>query len=655
MMSQASSGLQMLLSHAAGHLWQSTLFLIAAAGLALLLRRHSARVRYAIWLVASAKFLVPFAALAALGSALAPRLAMSSAPDVRLYFVFDTIGTALMPTDPGPVLWQRSSGLIPAAGHDPLAFWIPLCVAFWAIGAIAVVAAFCRRWSQASRVSRAAAPISTGREIRILRALQRARLLQSPVELRLTEAAIEPSVFGVFRPVLLWPAGISSHLDDAHIEAILAHELVHIERRDNLMAALHLIVQAIFWFHPLVWWLGARLVEQRERACDEAVLAAGSVPEIYAEGLLRTCRFSIAAALPCAAGVTGGELRSRVQAIMAQAAVRRLTAGSKWLLGTACAAIVLVPLCFGLTHPMRTSAPTPISALAQAAPPPPPLPAAQSGEQGGPLPGNAPAKVPEFTVVSVKPDKSGTVMVRLMFQPDGFSATNVSLKQLILLTWGINEDRISGAPSWIGHDNYDIEAKVDDADVPAMKNLTLDQRREMVRNLLADRFGLKVHDETKEMPVYALVVAKGGPKLKEAKAGDTYPNGMKGPDGKVGAGMMMFTGQQVTAQGVPISNLTQFLSRQTGRTVVDKTGLNGKYDFTLDLPPHSSAAALAGRKVGMPQSPEGDAAAGADSAPDDSGPSIFTLVQDQLGLKLESTKAPLPIIVIDHVEQPSEN
>lgn len=305
-------------------------------------------------------------------------------------------------------------------------------------------------------------------------------------------------------------------------------------------------------------------------------------------------------------------------------------------------AMVAVPLCLGLTHPARSFGPLPLPALLQAVPPPP-----QSGGQGSTQPGTPPAKVPEFAVTSIKPDKSGTMMVRIMFQPDGFSATNVSLKQLILLTWGVNEDRISGAPSWSEHANYDIEAKVDGADVPALKNLTLDQRREMVRKLLEDRFGLRFHEETKDLPVYALVVAKGGPKLKEAKAGDNYPNGMKLPDSKGGAGMMRFDGKQVTAQGVPISNLTLFLSRQTRRTVIDKTGLTGKYDFTLDLPAREGP-------MPMGKPPEGDAA-GADSASEDTGPSIFTLVQDQLGLKLESTKAPLSIIVIDHVEQPSEN
>lgn len=643
MMPNTGSLLWTVLSNSAGHLWQSTVCLLAAAALALLLRRHSARVRYAVWLAASLKFLVPFAAIARLGSSLAPR---SLAPPVlRPRLVFETVGVGLGPFVP-PVPWHGSAST-PAAGNQPLALLIPICAAIWICGALIAIGMFCRRWLQAFRVQRAAMPLRSGHEVQILRALEQARGSRRQVELRLTDAAIEPSVFGIFRPVLLWPAGISAHLDDTHIESILAHELAHIERRDNLAAAVHVLVQAVFWFHPLVWWLGARLVEEREHACDEAVLAAGGTPEIYAEGLLRTCRFCVESALPCAAGVTGGELRARVRGIMGHTAVRRLNAAGKWLLSAVAVGVIAVPFCFGLAHPM----PVRLSAHVQAAPPPPPQPppsAAQHDEQGASQPGTPPAKVPEFAVTSVKPDKSGTMMVRLLFQPDGFSATNASLQQLIQLTYDIHEpSRIIGAPSWIDHANYDIEAKVDGADMPLMKNLTLDQRREMIRKLLQDRFALKVHLESKELPVYALVVAKGGPKLHESKPGDTYANGIKGPDGKGGAGMMRFDGKQLIAQGVPIDNITRFLSNQTGRTVVDQTGLTGKYDFTLDLPARQGPMAM-----GKP--PESDAA-GADGASEDAGPSIFTLVQDQLGLKLESSKAQLPILIIDHVEQPSEN
>lgn len=286
-------------------------------------------------------------------------------------------------------------------------------------------------------------------------------------------------------------------------------------------------------------------------------------------------------------------------------------------------------------------------AQAQAAPAPP-APGATAG--GTPAASAAPAKVPEFAVASIKPDKSGSNGVRIMFGTDGFTATNIPVKFLIREALGVNDDQISGEPDWVGGTSFDIDAKVDGADVAAMKDLSFDQRREMVLALLVDRFGLKYHQETKELPVYALVVAKGGPKIHAAKPGDTYPNGLKGPDGKSGAGMMMMNGDgQLTAQGVAVANLVRMLSQRTGRTVIDKTGLTGNYDFTLQLP------AMHG-PMPMPHPKDGAAPGAEDGASDDSGEaSIFTDVEDQLGLKLESQKAPLPVYVIDHIEQPSEN
>jgi uncharacterized protein (TIGR03435 family) len=308
---------------------------------------------------------------------------------------------------------------------------------------------------------------------------------------------------------------------------------------------------------------------------------------------------------------------------------------------------ITMPLGFDLTRPMQRFGRRSVAALAQTGLPPMPPPPPPLQTEESPQAGKAPAKVPEFAVTSVKASKPEARMFRLMTPPNGFSTTNVPLKTLIEFAWDVNAERISGAPSWIEHTNYDIEAKVDDADISMMRDLTPLQRREMVRKLLENRFALKVHEETKELPVYALVVAKGGPKLHDAKPGDTYANGFQGPDGKSGTGAMMFSGKQLVAQGLPISSLTPTLTQQTGRTVIDKTGLTGKYDFTLDLPGGQ-------RPMPMAKPPDGSEA-GANSTSDDSGPSIFTLVQDELGLKLESTKAPLPILVIDHVEQPSVN
>lgn len=257
-----------------------------------------------------------------------------------------------------------------------------------------------------------------------------------------------------------------------------------------------------------------------------------------------------------------------------------------------------------------------------------------------------------YDVASIKPNKSGTNMVRLMFRPDGLSATNGTLQMLIHAAYRVESNQISGAPNWVNTERYDIEAKMDSATAEELHKLSEDERlierQRMLQALLAERFKLTIHRESKELPIYALVVAKGGPKFQEAKPGDTYPNGIKGPDGHGGAGLMFMGREGLTAQGIPIANLVGHLSRQLGRNVVDKTGLTGKYDFTLKWTPDESEGA-------MFRGPDGGQPATGSAPPESSGPSIFTALQEQLGLKLESEKGPVEIIVIDHVEKPTEN
>jgi len=154
---------------------------------------------------------------------------------------------------------------------------------------------------------------------------------------------------------------------------------------------------------------------------------------------------------------------------------------------------------------------------------------------------------------------------------------------------------------------------------------------------LADRFKLTLHTETKDLPVFALVVAKGGPKIHEAKSGDTYASGVKNARGEaIGPhmAMMRLGGGRIEAQGLPMDSLVNGLAQQLGRKVLDKTGLKGNYDYTLEWTPDSGHA---------------------EGTEDSSGPSIFTAIQEQLGLKLESRTAPVEILVIDHVEMPSPN
>jgi uncharacterized protein (TIGR03435 family) len=260
-----------------------------------------------------------------------------------------------------------------------------------------------------------------------------------------------------------------------------------------------------------------------------------------------------------------------------------------------------------------------------------------------------------YDAVSIKPNKpeGDRIMIRIQTGGDRYAASGISLKGLIQYAYNLKmEDQISGVTGPVSNARFDIEAKIDEDTVAALKKLSNDegnaQRRLLMQAMLADRFKLKVHHETKELPIYSLVVAKGGSKLKDADPNDTYANGIKGPDGVAHAGVMRMSNGTLTAQGIPISNLVNNLSLQLHRQVVDKTELTGKYDITLKWTPDDNHGAAG------PADNHG-AATPADVSTADSGPSIFTALQEQLGLKLEPTKGPVETIVVDHVEMPSEN
>ncbi len=159
---------------------------------------------------------------------------------------------------------------------------------------------------------------------------------------------IEPGVFGLFRPVLLLPEGIANSLTSEELQAVLAHELCHVRYRDNLTAALHMCVETLFWFHPVVWWIGAKLVEERERACDESVLDRGGEPSDYAEGIVKVCKAYVEWPLPCVSGITGSDLKQRVREIMTWPGTLPVTFVRKSMLALVCIVAIVAPAAIGL-------------------------------------------------------------------------------------------------------------------------------------------------------------------------------------------------------------------------------------------------------------------------------------------------------------------
>jgi uncharacterized protein (TIGR03435 family) len=246
-----------------------------------------------------------------------------------------------------------------------------------------------------------------------------------------------------------------------------------------------------------------------------------------------------------------------------------------------------------------------------------------------------------YEVVTIKPSKppsSVRVMIGITGTPDGLTAQNSTIQSLINEAYGTQDFQIIGSPSWLNSEMYDMEAKMDGSVSDALQKLSPAERKlarqKMLQAILVDRMKLIIHRDYKESAVYNLIVERSGAKLHAANPDDTYPNGFKTGEGEVARGMMQIDdgvgSKTMTAQGIGIASLVETLSGLTGRTAVDKTGLTGKYDFSLKWKPDDSQA-------------------------DTTGPSLFTAIREQLGLKLEPGKSVVEIIVIDHVERPSGN
>ena len=598
----------MTVDYVIDHLWQSTIVAAAIALLTLAFRRSQAQTRYWIWFAASLKFLIPFAALAALGARLEWRDALPAAPP-EWTFAIEVVSQPFSAPDVNVAL-PRAIG-----ADDSVPLVAGAAAAIWILGSVTILTVWLLRWRRVSAAVRAGAPISSGR---VRDAFHRLEGF-SRLPLVASDTSLEPGVFGIVRPVLLWPRDIDVRLDDAQVHAILAHELAHVRRRDNLTAGVHMLVEAVFWFHPLVWWIGARLVNERERACDEEVVRLGNEPHVYAESILKTCQFFVESPLSCVSGVTGSDLKKRIERIMADRPATRLNAWRKTALATAAAVTLAAPVAIGALSAPR-------------------LPGMDTALTTG---------NPVFEKTTVKPNKTGAMRVVMQMVPGGaWEATNVTLESMIRLAYRLQDFQVMGGPRWITSERFDILAKSAAGAPPS-------EFPQRMRSLLAEQFNLKVHSETRELPIYALVRARAdgsrGPRLTPSTV-DCEALARGEPGERPACGITVRFGH-MRGSGVTMSQLVRSLAQQTGRTVLDRTGLTGGFDYDLEFAPDPT---LVGRGTGpgggLPRDP-----VASQRAPESDGVSIFAAVQEQLGLRLDPQRAPVDVLVIDAAEQPTEN
>ncbi|HEY1755589.1 MAG TPA: M56 family metallopeptidase [Bryobacteraceae bacterium] len=593
------------------HLWQSTLFACVVGLLALMLRRNRAAVRHGLWLAASMKFLAPLALLVAAGNSISWRRAPAEVP-FRLAAV-EQIGE--------PFVLPESPPLV-ASTPKPPSRLPAILIGIWLCGFAANLLAWWRRWRRVRAALRAASPLA----------------LDLPVPVMSSPARLEPGVFGVFRPVLLLPEGIAQRLTPAQFQAVIAHELCHARRRDNLAAAIHMVVEALFWFHPLVWWIERRLVEERERACDEEVLRMAADPQDYAEGIVKVCKFYLESPLVCVSGVTGADLKRRVEAIMLNRAASELTFARKLLLTGAGVFAIAGPLAIGVLNAprLRGQSKTQPQAAAVPAVPASPLMAQVAAPTRQAAPAPAPLAfdtAPVFQSVSIKavdPASRFPGISPHLTDPQWFEFKGW-VSELIQWAYGVPRDfQIAGEPDWFGVRNFQNGewgrgGEGFEIHATAARPSSEAEMKQMVQALLADRFKLRLHRETRQIPIYAIVIGPGGPHLPP----ETEP--VPCPLPYMECGFPSIGGDEggvhvVKARYATMGNFSGLLTNNMDRPVIDKTGLTAGYSFDL-VYEHSGPGWWM-------------------------GPSAAIQAVQTLGLRLEPQMEPMEMLVIDSVDRP---
>jgi uncharacterized protein (TIGR03435 family) len=387
------------------------------------------------------------------------------------------------------------------------------------------------------------------------------------------------------------------------------------------------IVAGLYWFHPLVWMAWRRLSLEAERACDDAVLRRSDATAYARQLVLLAERLATTTTPPVLAMAACRDLSTRVRAVLDVAQAR----GRAGALPVA-TAVVAAALFVAAVAPLR--------AVRQ-------VQAPSDGAQQRAL---------AFETASVKPNKSGGEDRYIRIDPSGagLTAVNMQLRELITFAYQIRGYQLEGGPDWIASDRFDILAK-SEREVPATGAFFGGQEplRIMLRTLLADRFKLVMHRETRELPIFDLVLArpdgKLGPQLRRAAvdcqaqaaaATGGAPAASSGPPGP-GSCFMNMNPVSIRGGGVTLAMLANILSGPaTQRLVIDRTGLTGSWDLEVTYTPDRSQLPAG---VELP------------SSIDPNGPSLYTALEEQLGLKLRPARGPVEVLVIDSVQQPTPN
>ena len=590
------------------HLWQSTLVAGIVWLAALALHGNRPRVRYWLWAAASLKFLVPFSWLVALGSRFEWRTAPAIARPVTTFVLEEVLAS------PMPAAVASTSALLTAQSSASL--WVLPSV--WIAGFLVVLFWWWRQWRPVGSALRQARPVDLGPAYDVANLT----VMSSP-------STLEPGVVGVWRPVLLLPDGLADRLTPAQLNALIAHERCHVRCHDNLAAAVHMLVEALFWFHPLVWWIERRMIDERERACDEAVLRAGNDPDEYAAGILTVCRFTLKAPIACVTGVTGSDLRARLESIARSDVGARLTLVRRVAIALLGCATVGVPIVSALTPRFHVLAAEEIRAATRGR-------FVQSAAPAG--------QRLAFDVVSIKRTDPNDTRPGADFgaQPGGrLVARNNAVANFITNAYGVPNYTVVGGPAWMRTDRYDMEARANGE--PSRAEMML-----MLRTLLAERFQFRMHTETREMPAYVLTVARGGARLQPATDRSCVPPDSTQPIPAAAPGDIVSRrcgnnrlttvtppNMQWMGVGIGMRQIADTLAGYFRRPVVDRTGLTALFDVQIELPPLQPAT-----------SPDGGP---------DSGASVFTVLQEQLGLRVEEGRGPVEVLVVDRLERPAMN